>query len=314
MIIKKTYVYIIKKGVDILKKIFAMLFFLCFILGFSMTNVYAEPLTNTAIQESQQIVAEAIHIETKLIDKNYNKEIKIVPEYIVIHETGNYNVGADSDAHYSFFNKDEEAKRSVHFVVDENTIVQLLPLDSMAWHVGDNKGHSDIKNINSIGIEICVNKDGDYEMARQRAIRLVKYLMNILNIDSQHVVRHFDASGKLCPATMLKYPELWNDFKLQIAKPDLIIDDFVPNMILSKVECHTVNYNAGNTILENKINFKRFNVDNFDYYIVKNYANKSWNFSFTSENSKVYELLNNWFKQSSIYLIDDNLYVKTITQ
>ena len=36
---------------------------------------------------------------------------------------------------------------------------------------------STVTNNNSIGIEICVNEDGNYTTARQNAIDLVKYLL-----------------------------------------------------------------------------------------------------------------------------------------
>lgn len=286
-----------------MKRIFAILFAVFLVFEFSATNAYAED-DITIIDQNKEIVSEAINMETKLLDKNYNKNVKIDPIYIVIHETGNRGVGADADAHYIYWNKDEEAERSTHFVVDENKIVQLLPLDAMGWHVGDNKGHSDIKNINSIGIEICVNEDGDYESARQRTIRLVKYLMRTLNIDDEHVVRHFDASGKLCPETMLKYPELWDDFKLRIKEPDLIFDDFIPSMILYQKECHSVNYNDGNSLLENKLDFKRFNINNTDYYFIKHYANRSWNFDFTDNNIDSYNMISEWFNKRSRFPID----------
>jgi N-acetylmuramoyl-L-alanine amidase CwlA len=285
---------------------------ICLSLGFLSTTAQAEETlsdvektsTEIAFIKSKEMVSESIKKEIKLIDKNYNKSIKINPVYIVIHETGNRNIGANADAHYEYWNRDENAEKSTHFVVDEKKALQLLPLDALAWHVGDNNGYSDIKNINSIGIEICVNEDGDYEKARENAIRLVKYLMRELNIDSSRVVRHFDASGKLCPETMIRYPELWDDFKEKIKQSDVIMDEFVPNIVLSSEEFHIANYHSGKDIIENKINFKRFNVNNFDYYIVKNYASRSWEFDFLIENSHLYEPLLSWFKIKAEVQID----------
>jgi len=157
-----------------------------------------------------------MNIKKQLITMNYSKGITIVPQYIVIHETGNVSSGANAQMHYKYWNTNINAQSSVHFVVDDKEVIQLAELSWRCWHVGDNKRHSSIVNGNSIGIEICVNADGDYTKARQNAIELVKYLMPILKIDADHVVRHFDSSGKHCPATMLDKPELWVDFKNQL--------------------------------------------------------------------------------------------------
>lgn len=163
-----------------------------------------------------------LNLREDFISKNYKKNQKITPEYIVIHETDNWSENANAEAHQYWWDHDPYARSSVHFVVDDKETIQLLPIDAFAYHVGDNVNFSNIKNHNSIGIEICVNEDGNYEIARKRAILLVKYLMKTLNMSSETVVRHKDASNKDCPSTMIKYPELWKDFKdrLDVTFPD----------------------------------------------------------------------------------------------
>ena len=64
------------------------------------------------------------------------------------------------------------------------------------WHCGDGKGKYGITNSNSIGIEICINSDGNYNIAFQNAVELTKHLMKELNIPIERVVRHYDASRK----------------------------------------------------------------------------------------------------------------------
>lgn len=85
----------------------------------------------------------------------------------------------------------------------------------MAWHVGDNKTYSDIKNTNSIGIELCVNSDGDYMQARQYTIDLTIAIMNKLNMNINQLKKHQDASGKYDPIIMLNN-NLWDDFVSQV--------------------------------------------------------------------------------------------------
>ena len=162
-----------------------------------------------------------MNLKKQLISMNYTPGTVISPEYIVIHETANKNPGANAQAHWKYWNTNPNANSSVHFVVDDHEVVQLAEFEPgkcwRCWHVGDNKGHSQITNSNSIGIEICVNSDGDFEKARQNCIELVKWLMPLVKLGPDKVVRHYDASGKWCPANMLNKPELWDDFILQIS-------------------------------------------------------------------------------------------------
>jgi N-acetylmuramoyl-L-alanine amidase CwlA len=155
-------------------------------------------------------------IQKILIDINYSKGVFITPFYIVIHETDNTSYGANAIANRNYFANHSEAQASTHFVVDDKNIIQCAELNWKCWHVGDNKGYSDITNSNSIGIEICVNSDGDFAKAKQNAIELTKYLIAQLNIPINRVVRHYDSSGKHCPRIMLDNPQMWIDFTNQL--------------------------------------------------------------------------------------------------
>lgn len=162
-----------------------------------------------------------MNIEKKLISMNYDKGKVIWPKYVVIHETANPNVGAGAQSHFNYWNTNSSAKSSAHFVVDDKQIIQLGEYENgkcfKMWHVGDNKGHSDIINDNAIGIEICVNSDGNYAKARQNAIELTAHILKKTGLTVSAVKRHYDASGKKCPATMLNKPELWADFINQLS-------------------------------------------------------------------------------------------------
>ena len=99
-----------------------------------------------------------------------------------------------------------------------------LPRNITRWPVrGRDKGYGgnhnihDANNRNTINIEICVNKDGNYEKARKNAIELVRYLIQSTGIPAERVIRHFDAKGKWCPRKMMDNLELWEDFKRQIS-------------------------------------------------------------------------------------------------
>lgn len=187
---------------------------------------YEEPIiTDEILNETSKIDLDAQTFSTpnksipfykKQLNINYSKGEIITPKYLVIHETNNTNIGADANAHYRYWSTNPTAKASAHFVVDSKQIYQLLELNHKAWHVGDNRGYSDITNNNAIGIEIAVNADGNYDIARQNAIDLTIRIMNDLGMGIDQLKRHFDASGKNCPAIMLANPELWTDFVRQV--------------------------------------------------------------------------------------------------
>jgi len=139
------------------------------------------------------------------------------PQYIVIHDTGNKNKGANAEAHFNYFNGGDR-QASADFFVDDKQILQVNDYNTYyTWHCGDGKGKNGITNATSIGIEICVNADGNYDVAFQNAVALTKQLMAELNIPIDRVVRHYDASGKNCPASMSANNwALWNTFKVQL--------------------------------------------------------------------------------------------------
>lgn len=136
-------------------------------------------------------------------------------EYIVIHDTGNNKPLATAIAHFNYFNGGNR-QASAHYFVDEKEILQIIEDSNTAWHVGDGKGRYGITNQNSIGLEICIN-DGNYDTEIKRTIELVKHLMKKHNIPFEKVVRHYDASRKLCPGKMSANNwESWKAFKAQL--------------------------------------------------------------------------------------------------
>ena len=132
--------------------------------------------------------------------------------YITIHETGNKATGADAEAHGSYVRGDsaEASRVSWHYTVDDDSIVQHIPDEETAYHAGD--GASGPGNAKSIGIEICVNEDGDFEKAKTNAAALVRLLMEEHGIDIEHVVQHNHWNGKDCPKTIRATTGAWEAF------------------------------------------------------------------------------------------------------
>ncbi|MGG3563703.1 N-acetylmuramoyl-L-alanine amidase [Neobacillus rhizosphaerae] len=133
--------------------------------------------------------------------------IKMNPKYITVHETDNTSVGADAEAHARLQERGNSRTASWHLQIDEKEIIQSIPFDEVAWAAGD--GHNGPGNRTSIHIEMCVNKDGNYEQTVSNTVEVVKYLMNRFNISINHVVPHKHWTGKNCPRNLLPR---WDSF------------------------------------------------------------------------------------------------------
>ncbi len=165
-----------------------------------------------------------------------NRTEKIL--YIVVHDTGNRNKGADAKAHFNYFNSGDR-QSSADFFVDENGALKVNDYEKFyTWHCGDGKGKYGITNKNSIGVELCVNQDGDYNKTIKNAIECVKELMIKLNIPVERVVRHYDASKKLCPASLSQNDwQMWKNFK-----EELIVSDELTVKMSAGLSDETIEY------------------------------------------------------------------------
>lgn len=161
-------------------------------------------------------------ITNKFINKHITHSPNRPIKYLVIHYTAGCNSrsGAAMNARNVFLN----CSASADFCVDDNTIIQVNPdlKNYYCWAVGDGKGKYGISNKNCISIEICSNikkgtsvntpnHDGWYftDKSLNNAIKLSKYLIKKYNISPENIVRHYDASRKLCPGIIG-----WNDGEL----------------------------------------------------------------------------------------------------
>jgi len=135
-------------------------------------------------------------------------------KYIVIHETANTSKGANADAHARLQASGNSRSASWHYQVDDKEIVQSFDDNKQCWHAG-NKYY----NQNSIGIEICVNSDGNFKKAVDNAVKLTKHLMDKYNIPTSNVIQHNQASGKNCPRYLRSGAKgvTWAQFKAKLS-------------------------------------------------------------------------------------------------
>lgn len=145
-------------------------------------------------------------------------------KYIVIHYTANDGDTAKNNADY--FSR-ADVKASANYFVDEIETWQSVKDTDTAYHCGTTGAykHPYCRNANSIGIELCSRKDskGNYyfkDATVENAVKLTKALMAKYNIPATNVIRHYDVTGKVCPAPMVNDVSLWVKFKEMISVSD----------------------------------------------------------------------------------------------
>lgn len=158
--------------------------------------------------------------------KNYgDKRALSTIEYIVVHYTANDGDSATANANY-FANNLVGA--SAHYFVDDNNCIRSVPDDYVAWAVGGNKypgtaggsQYGKCTNANSLSVEMCDTvKNGTIyptEKTMTNTAEIVKEKMQQYNIPIERVIRHYDVTGKQCPAYFVNDAE-WQKFKARLS-------------------------------------------------------------------------------------------------
>lgn len=159
--------------------------------------------------------------------------------YLVFHYTGN---DGDNDANNAAYYRDNAVQASAHYFVDDDSITQSVQDTVVAWAVGGKKWNDCAKtgggklygfvtNSNSLSIEMCDTKrDGTLmatEATLENAVALGRMLMEKYNIPIERVVRHFDVTGKHCPAYFMD-EEKWAAFKERLINQTKEDEDMQP--------------------------------------------------------------------------------------
>ncbi len=164
-----------------------------------------------------------MEIHQLLTPYNYtNGDISRI-KYIVIHYVGALG-GAEANCKYY---ASQYIGASAHYFVGFNgEIWQSVEDKNIAWHCGAKTyKHPECRNTNSLGIELCVRNKGSqadtsrdwyFEDATVReAKELTKMLMERYGIKEDHIIRHYDVTGKICPNPYVynHTKHTWQDFK-----------------------------------------------------------------------------------------------------
>ena len=131
-------------------------------------------------------------------------------EFIVVHNTAN-DATAENEVAYMIRNKNQV---SFHYAVDDQEVVQGVPINRNTWHAGDGNGEGNRKGIS---IEICYSKSGGtrFDQAEKNAAHFIATLLRERGWGIEKVKKHQDFRNKYCPHRTLD--KGWNGF-LQMIK------------------------------------------------------------------------------------------------
>ena len=184
--------------------------------------------------------------DIKASTRNYTACSSRTIKYIVIHGTGH----VAPCKNFCLNLKNNKCSGSAHYFVGDGEIRQPIDDNNIAWHVGNPKGvykvkMSDVKNSNSIGIEMCETnvKTGNVTHETiELTSQLVRMLMKKYNIPASRVIRHFDVLSKPCPTGFLTDSK-WKTLKQQLVNEGTSVN--VTENYLAKVLCETLNCRSG---------------------------------------------------------------------
>ena len=160
--------------------------------------------------------------------------------YIVMHYTANNGDTARNNCDY--YHRVGGLQASAHYFCDEYGAMQSVREGDTAWHCGAEAGqrywHPECRNGNSIGIEMCSRRcaNGSYYIKPEtvaNAAALAREIMQRYGIDTDHVLRHYDVTGKRCPMPWVDDPAQWTAF-LAMLTPEHPNEEEDENMVKYK--------------------------------------------------------------------------------
>lgn len=179
----------------------------------------------------------------------YNRAKSI--KYIVIHYTAGVSSKAGQARTVASYFMSADAGGTADFIIDDTEVVQYNPdpryhacraVGGMKLHTKGGRLYGIAKNMNCVSIEMCsTNSTGKVEAPNSpgwsvsdavvsKTAELTKYLMDLYGIDADHVIRHYDVTGKLCPGIKGWNADsgdesAWKALKAKLTKTETTIEE-----------------------------------------------------------------------------------------
>ncbi|WP_261798788.1 N-acetylmuramoyl-L-alanine amidase family protein [Listeria monocytogenes] len=143
---------------------------------------------------------------------------------MVMHYTA--NPGASADNHRRYFRDLKDRYASAHIFIDDKEAICIIPLNEVAYHANERSckltalqastsyyrgGNA---NLTSIGIEMCLDKNGNITAATfNRSVDVAAELCKTYDLTASDIIRHYDVTGKNCPAPWVAKPSELTRFR-----------------------------------------------------------------------------------------------------
>lgn len=183
----------------------------------------------------------------------------IEPMGIILHWTA--NPGGTDEGHQDFFDgADGGGSRyaSAHLFVDRDSARLIVPLNEVAYHANEKpskvakflastdyykRGNA---NLTTIGVEMCVEKDGTiHQETIDRTILVVAELCRLFDLNEEDVYRHYDITGKNCPRPFVEDVSKFHNFKAGVKKeltPKYTHKVIIPNVRFWQAKALVIEY------------------------------------------------------------------------
>ncbi len=199
---------------------------ICIVIMIAAIALLIKAICSVAVTERAiDSVGDIFLKKSKVTQPEMTEELLEVNEYsrpgealgkvkkIFVHYTANPGTTAEQNRNYFQGLADSgETSASAHFVIGyEGEILQCIPLEEIGYAVAEH-------NYDSVSIECCYQEeDGHFtEATYESLLHLTAWLMEKYKLTTEDVLRHYDASGKLCPKYYVEHPEAWDTFKVDL--------------------------------------------------------------------------------------------------
>lgn len=172
----------------------------------------AAPVMKKNIDERKPLLTEDF-----LTVNEYSRPGEPLPEVknIFVHYTANPNTTAQQNrSYFQSLMSTHITSASAHFIIGyDGDIIQCLPLDEIGYAVMG-------RNYDSISIECCyLAENGEFtEATNESLIKLLVWLLDRYELDTEDILRHYDEGGKACPKYYVENVDEWEKLKRDVKK------------------------------------------------------------------------------------------------
>lgn len=121
------------------------------------------------------------------------------------------NPGSTAEANRNYFNGPDSTSSS-HFIIGlKGEVLLCVPLD-------EKSSATNHRNLDTISIEVChPDETGEFSFeSRESLVKLLTFLCKKYDLDTEHIIRHYDVTGKMCPLYYVENPEAWEELKQDV--------------------------------------------------------------------------------------------------